>query len=230
MDGGDSRSTSRSSRTSSGRWMPVSLAPLPWTPLTTAVTCIAYFFPIIFLTKLVNEGLLSPEDLVIYSNPMPVHPYSPTGKFSRLLDLAANFLDAVAMNEHHPAIQQAKVLRAILDAGLRGGQPPPPKPPRHASVVLSPISNPPFHPVSGMHGSHASPNSLDLRHHYQLQMLQMNGGAGSMQPQMQMDTSHQVGAVLDQVDLSVFGETAGFWGEWGGPTHEWDDGSSNNLQ
>ncbi|KAK4704042.1 hypothetical protein P7C70_g2168, partial [Phenoliferia sp. Uapishka_3] len=81
-----------------------------------------YSYSLIFLAKLANEGLLRSDLQLIpaTSHPMPLSPLDPADKLCRLLLLGADALDALAPNEHHPAIKQAAFLRRIRDAGISG--------------------------------------------------------------------------------------------------------------
>ncbi|GAA5855289.1 hypothetical protein JCM8547_009019 [Rhodosporidiobolus lusitaniae] len=123
-----------------------------------AVTCIAYVFPLVFLAKLVNEGLLT-TNLTIIRRPTPQPAWLYTQKLPRLLELGAAFLDAIATNAHHPSRSQAHVLRTLLDTGIRGRIPTPtdappayqtsPSAPRNAATVISPsptVSSLPYIP------------------------------------------------------------------------------------
>ncbi|GAA5834674.1 hypothetical protein JCM11251_003628 [Rhodosporidiobolus azoricus] len=110
-----------------------------------AVTCIAYIFPLVFLSKLCNEGLIT-TNLTLLRTPTPQPPWQYTQKLPRLLELGAAFLDAIAPNPYHPAKSQAQVLRTLLDTGIRGrlpspqnpNNPPSPTGPTNAATVMSP--------------------------------------------------------------------------------------------
>lgn len=106
-----------------------------------AVTCVMYIFPLVFMGKLVNEvsslstfpltlriafthsfmqGLLT-ADLIVIHQPTVQPPWLSLQKLPRLLELGASFLDSIAPdNPHHPAKAQARVLRTLLETGLRG--------------------------------------------------------------------------------------------------------------
>ncbi|GAA5962013.1 hypothetical protein JCM3765_007197 [Sporobolomyces pararoseus] len=89
-----------------------------------AITCISYIFPLVFLAKLVNEGLLTTNlKLLRHITPQPAWLY--TQKLPRLLELGASFLDSIAPNSHHPARSQAQVLRTLIDTGVKGRIPTP---------------------------------------------------------------------------------------------------------
>ncbi|GAA6000851.1 hypothetical protein JCM5350_000367, partial [Sporobolomyces pararoseus] len=89
-----------------------------------AITCISYVFPLVFLAKLVNEGLLTTNlKLLRHITPQPAWLY--TQKLPRLLELGASFLDSIAPNSHHPARSQAQVLRTLIDTGVKGRIPTP---------------------------------------------------------------------------------------------------------
>lgn len=114
----------------------------------------AYIFPLVFLAKLVNESILTP-DLVLLHAPSHQPPWKHLQKFPRLLELGASFLDAITLNPHHPARAQAHVLRTLLDTGIKGSRlPTKSQLPRHASVVLSPapLPLPAFTSGPGMDG------------------------------------------------------------------------------
>ncbi|BGP15673.1 hypothetical protein JCM10213_006156 [Rhodosporidiobolus nylandii] len=88
-----------------------------WGP--DAITCIAYIFPLVFLSKLVNDGILT-TNLVLLRDATPQPAWLPTQKLPRLLELGATFLDTIATNEHHPSRSQARVLRTLLATGVKG--------------------------------------------------------------------------------------------------------------
>ncbi|KAK4055990.1 hypothetical protein OIO90_002985 [Microbotryomycetes sp. JL221] len=106
-----------------------------------AITCVAYIFPLVFLCKLVNDGLLT-ADLVLLQRPQIQSAWNYPQKLPRLLELGASFLEAVSINLEHPAMSQAQVLRALLDAGIKGYSPSSPHGgPRHAATVMSPLAS-----------------------------------------------------------------------------------------
>ena len=125
-------------------------------------------FALIFLCKLANEGLLHPN-LILVRHPELQQPWKYTQKLPRLLELGASFLDAIALNPHHPAKQQAQVLRALLDAGVKGVVLTPPAGPRNAGTVMSPSS------VSPSSYVHQQPQPQQQ----QQQQQQQQGGQGS---------------------------------------------------
>ncbi|GAA5968995.1 hypothetical protein JCM11641_000804 [Rhodosporidiobolus odoratus] len=109
-----------------------------------AVTCIAYIFPLVFLSKLVNEGILT-ANLTLLRNATSQPAWLPTQKLPRLLELGAVFLDAIATNPHHPSRAQAQVVRTLLATGVKGTRLSPPvaetispSGPSHAATVISP--------------------------------------------------------------------------------------------
>ncbi|GAA5940213.1 hypothetical protein JCM1841_004893 [Sporobolomyces salmonicolor] len=104
-----------------------------------AITCISYVFPLVFLSRLVNEGLLT-TNLKLLRHPTPQPAWLYTQKLPRLLELGAAFLDAIAPNNvHHPARAQAQVVRNLLDTGVKGRIPTPvPAGPTNAATVMSP--------------------------------------------------------------------------------------------
>lgn len=67
----------------------------------------------VFLLKLVDEGLLN-ADLVLSETPQVPVPWIYAQKLPRLLELGASFLDRLSLNPHHPSKGQAKVLRTLL--------------------------------------------------------------------------------------------------------------------
>ncbi|SDA07582.1 BZ3501_MvSof-1269-A2-R1_Chr6-2g08684 [Microbotryum saponariae] len=123
-----------------------------------AITCVAYIFPAVFLCKLVNEGILTPN-LELSRNPSVQVPWRYSQKLPRLLELGASFLDSIALNPHHPARAQAHVLRTLLELGIKG-VPPSPQP-------LRPTEN----------GPPAVPESMA---HYNLGAQSMPGADGRM--------------------------------------------------
>ncbi|KDE07052.1 hypothetical protein MVLG_02628 [Microbotryum lychnidis-dioicae p1A1 Lamole] len=122
-----------------------------------AITCVAYIFPAVFLCKLVNEGILTPN-LELSRNPSVQIPWRYSQKLPRLLELGASFLDSIALNPHHPARAQAHVLRTLLELGIKG-------------VPLSPQSRP------TENGHLAVPESMG---HYNLGAQSMPGADGRM--------------------------------------------------
>lgn len=121
------------------------------------------------------QGLLTANLVLIYT-PTIQEPWLHTQKLPRLLELGASFLDAIALNPHHPARAQAQVLRALLESGIKG-HPPSPQLPRHAATVLSPVVHPSstalFPPPPG------SGATYQQQQQWQQQQQQMaNGGAG----------------------------------------------------
>ncbi|GAA5852568.1 hypothetical protein JCM8547_002547 [Rhodosporidiobolus lusitaniae] len=87
-----------------------------------SLTCVMFSYPLIFLAKLANEGLLRSDLTVISagSTPLPPSPMSPQDKLCRLFQLGADLLDAIAPNPHHPSVKQAAFLRKVWDAGISG--------------------------------------------------------------------------------------------------------------
>ncbi|GJN87579.1 hypothetical protein Rhopal_000533-T1 [Rhodotorula paludigena] len=89
---------------------------------TDSLTCVMFSYPLIFLAKLANEGLLRSDLTVIAhgSTPLPSTAMSPEDKLCRLFQLGADLLDAIAPNPHHPSVRQAAFLRKVWDAGISG--------------------------------------------------------------------------------------------------------------
>ncbi|SGZ28758.1 BQ5605_C027g10440 [Microbotryum silenes-dioicae] len=87
-----------------------------------SLTCVLFSYPLIFLAKLANEGLLlsSFSVLAASTQPIPLAPLSPSDKLCLLLQLGANLLQAIAPHPSHPAIKQAAFLRKIREAGISG--------------------------------------------------------------------------------------------------------------
>ncbi|BGP30905.1 hypothetical protein JCM10296v2_002665 [Rhodotorula toruloides] len=87
-----------------------------------SLTCVMFSYPLIFLAKLANEGLLRSDLTVIAagSSPLAPTPMSPGDKLCRLFQLGADLLDAIAPNPHHPSVRQAAFLRKVWDAGISG--------------------------------------------------------------------------------------------------------------
>ncbi|GAA5982132.1 hypothetical protein JCM10908_004753 [Rhodotorula pacifica] len=83
-----------------------------------AINCIAYIFPLVFLAKLVNDGILT-TNLDLLRDPQPQPPWQYTQKLPRLLELGAAFLDAVGTCEEHPSHAQAQVVRTLLETGIK---------------------------------------------------------------------------------------------------------------
>ncbi|KAM0788143.1 hypothetical protein ACM66B_001308 [Microbotryomycetes sp. NB124-2] len=99
---------------------PTRVDQLRWS--TDSISCVVFSYPLIFLAKIANEGLLG-TDLELLSpskGPAPLSPMSPSDKLCRLLQLGADFLDAISPSPFHPAVKQAAFLRRIRDAGISG--------------------------------------------------------------------------------------------------------------
>lgn len=81
-----------------------------------------FSYPLIFLAKMANEGLLGPDITLVQAHTpiVPLAPLEPTDKLCRLLQLGADFLDAIAPNPAHPSVKQAAFLRRIREAGISG--------------------------------------------------------------------------------------------------------------
>lgn len=81
-----------------------------------------FSYPLIFLAKLVNDGLLRSDLTVIDAGSplLPPTPMAPDDKLCRLFQLGADLLDAISPNPHHPAVRQAAFLRKVRDAGISG--------------------------------------------------------------------------------------------------------------
>ncbi|GAA5905205.1 hypothetical protein JCM8208_000314 [Rhodotorula glutinis] len=92
--------------------------------LDDQMTCVAYIFPLVFLSKLVNEGLLT-TNLTLLRTPASQPAWHYTQKLPRLLELGAAFLDAVGTSPHHPSRAQAHVVRTLLETGIKGRLPTP---------------------------------------------------------------------------------------------------------
>ncbi|GAA5976295.1 hypothetical protein JCM10908_005445 [Rhodotorula pacifica] len=93
---------------------------LKWS--SDSLTCVMFSYPLIFLAKLVNDGLL-PSDLTVIAAGSPLLPPAPMShddKLCRLFQLGATLLDAIAPSPHHPAVRQAAFLRKVWDAGISG--------------------------------------------------------------------------------------------------------------
>jgi hypothetical protein len=108
-----------------------------------------FSYPLIFLAKLVNDGLLRSDLTVIAagSTLLPPAPMSPEDKLCRLFQLGADLLDAIAPNPHHPSVRQAAFLRKVWDAGISGRRAitSAPTSPR-AGAVAGHSDVPPLHP------------------------------------------------------------------------------------
>ncbi|GAA5835795.1 hypothetical protein JCM11251_007428 [Rhodosporidiobolus azoricus] len=116
-----------------------------------SLTCVMFSYPLIFLAKLANEGLLHSDLTVIPPGtaPLPPSPMSPSDKLCRLFQLGADLLDAIAPNPNHPSVKQAAFLRKVWDAGISGRR----------SVTSAP-SSPKNGPVNG--GQQPIPPHLSL--------------------------------------------------------------------
>lgn len=116
-----------------------------------------FSYPLIFLAKLANDGLLRPDLTVIPAGTslLPPTPMSHEDKLCRLFQLGADLLDAIAPNPSHPAVRQAAFLRKVWDAGISGRR-----------AITSAPTSPRFRPSSG--GSDVPPLlPHDLSHRLQ---------------------------------------------------------------
>ncbi|GAA5821943.1 hypothetical protein JCM3770_002929 [Rhodotorula araucariae] len=126
VDGGELRSGRKGARaewrTETGPLVPDAevVRTLKWA--TDSLTCVMFSYPLIFLAKLANEGLLRSDLTVISpgSTPLPPSAMSPDDRLCRLFQLGADLLDAIAPNPHHPSVRQAAFLRKVLDAAISG--------------------------------------------------------------------------------------------------------------
>ncbi|GAA5938326.1 Zn(II)2Cys6 transcription factor domain-containing protein [Sporobolomyces koalae] len=87
-----------------------------------SLTCVMFSYPLIFLAKLANEGLLRSDLTVIPANSptLVASPMNPTDKLCRLFLFGANLLEAIAPTPTHPAHKQAAFLRKVRDAAVSG--------------------------------------------------------------------------------------------------------------
>lgn len=81
-----------------------------------------FSFPLIFLAKLANEGLLHSDLTVIPANAptLAPSPMLPTDKLCRLFLFGADLLESIAPSRTHPALQQAAFLRKVWEAAVSG--------------------------------------------------------------------------------------------------------------
>ncbi|GAA5904991.1 hypothetical protein JCM6882_002413 [Rhodosporidiobolus microsporus] len=208
-----------------------------------AVTCIAYVFPLVFLSKLVNEGLLT-TNLTLIRTPTPQPAWLYTQKLPRLLELGAAFLDAIAPNPYHPAKSQAQVLRTLLDTGIRGrlpspmsgngsgNNPPSPVGPTNSATVMSPSPTaPPLpfippQPASYPDASGAWPGPPPTQQQQQQQQPQPYSFPPTSGPTppppgppappvLVPGMDEALGSVLNDFEPLFSDATGGFW-EWGG--------------
>ncbi|KAK4699644.1 hypothetical protein P7C70_g6615, partial [Phenoliferia sp. Uapishka_3] len=161
-----------------------------------AITCINYIYPLVFLSHLVTDGVLT-ADLVLTRTPAAQPPWLLPQKLPRLLELGAAFLDAIAFSPEHPARGQAHLLRSLLDAGIKGTPASPTNVPLSASAptpalstpgasVLSPPTKPQQQPQPVFAPQHKQPTQshyLPASQQYQPQQHQLQ--------QMQRPTQHQ---------------------------------------
>ncbi|ORY88776.1 hypothetical protein BCR35DRAFT_301104 [Leucosporidium creatinivorum] len=128
---------------------------------TDSLACVCFSYPLIFLAKIANEGLLGPNLTLIPSSTaaVPLSPLAPNDKLCRLLQLGADFLDAVAPNPHHPAVKQAAFLRRIREAGIGGRRSvmSAPGSPREGVRPQPPLTGP---PLGGTNGFSVAPPPL----------------------------------------------------------------------
>ncbi|GAA6027872.1 hypothetical protein JCM8097_001758 [Rhodosporidiobolus ruineniae] len=116
---------------------------------TDSLTCVMFSYPLIFLAKLANEGLLRPDLTVISpgSTPLPPAPMAPSDKLCRLFQLGADLLDAIAPNPFHPSVRQAAFLRKVWEAGVSGRRSvtSAPSSPRFPAQAGAQVNPPPLH-------------------------------------------------------------------------------------
>ncbi|KAK4055928.1 hypothetical protein OIO90_002921 [Microbotryomycetes sp. JL221] len=92
------------------------------------VSCVGFIYPLILVTKMANAGLTicelecSPKIWEMFTPGQPKK-LVPGSKLHRLLDLGADFLEAIAPTRTHPARKHSRMLRTILAAGLLGQTP-----------------------------------------------------------------------------------------------------------
>jgi hypothetical protein len=81
-----------------------------------------FSYPLIFLAKLANEGLLRSDLTVIPADspPLAASPMLPTDKLCRLFLFGADLLEAISPSPSHPAKKQAAFLRKVWDAAVSG--------------------------------------------------------------------------------------------------------------
>ncbi|GAA5946713.1 hypothetical protein JCM3765_000358 [Sporobolomyces pararoseus] len=87
-----------------------------------SLTCVMFSYPLIFLAKLANEGLLR-SDLTVIPAETPTlapSPMLPTDKLCRLFLFGADLLEAISPSLSHPARKQAAFLRKVWDAAVSG--------------------------------------------------------------------------------------------------------------
>ncbi|KAM0752087.1 hypothetical protein T439DRAFT_324173 [Meredithblackwellia eburnea MCA 4105] len=218
-----------------------------------AITCINFVFPLVFLSRLVTDGVLTAE-LVLIRTPTAQPPWRITQKLPRLLELGSQFLDSIASSPVHPARAQAQLIRTILDAGLKGTSPSPGgQLPRHAQTVMSPLPVPQpslFPAPQNLQHQHQTQQSHQQPPQQPPQQPWRSGNANIIQSypsptdvlggraptgvpttgmdQNGMDTA--LAAALDGFD-PLFGDSTAFW-EWGGPgmTPGGPDGTWNALR
>ncbi|GAA6058651.1 hypothetical protein JCM10212_004062 [Sporobolomyces blumeae] len=87
-----------------------------------SLTCVMFSYPLIFLAKLANEGLLDSDLTVIQpeSPTLAASPMLPTDKLCRLFLLGADLLEAISPSPSHPAVKQASFLRKVREAAVSG--------------------------------------------------------------------------------------------------------------
>ncbi|GAA6024073.1 hypothetical protein JCM10207_009299 [Rhodosporidiobolus poonsookiae] len=197
-----------------------------------AITCIAYIFPLVFLSKLVNEGLLT-TNLTLLRNPTPQPAWLHTQKLPRLLELGAAFLDAIATNQHHPSRAQAQVVRTLLDTGIKGRVATPAgadsgSVPRNGATVLSPSPtlqqyNAPIPPQPASYPDAPVPNLWAStggvppapQAGYAFPAATPPPVPGAPPPGLIPGMDEALGSVLNNFE-PLFGDTQGGFWEWGG--------------
>lgn len=97
-----------------------------------------FSYPLIFLSKLAEEGLVFGDLSVLAAGASPTAPkaMAPDDKLCRLLELGADLLEAVAPNAVHPARGQAAFLRKVRASRIApsSGDPTPQMSPRRGSA------------------------------------------------------------------------------------------------
>ncbi|KAK4046153.1 hypothetical protein OIV83_006294 [Microbotryomycetes sp. JL201] len=93
------------------------------------VSAVGFIYPLILVTKMANAGLTicelecSPKIWDKVGSPGQPKRLVRGAKLHRLLDLGADFLEAIAPTRTHPARKHSRMLRTILAAGLLGVSP-----------------------------------------------------------------------------------------------------------
>lgn len=167
--------------------------------------------------KLYHSDILTSSLDLLYS-PTPQPAFLASAKLARLLELGADYLNAIAPSADHPAKQQATLVKSLLDAGILG-TPLAVALPSPATADydqrLSSAVNPPWQMTTEPSYALLATNQ---HHHHQQHQQHPAGTSGGGTPAVDL-------ALNRLVDLSEFGD--GFW-EFNNASSEMHESGNNH--